>query len=100
MKPYALGTYSLGAAPRFAALVIDGRAAPLAELVRGLPGIDPAPFGSVLALLEAWDANLRVLDALAAQPSADVSWHRVDDLRTHPPVDLPRQVFCTGANYR
>lgn len=100
MKTYALGTFSVDAGPRFAALVIDGRAAPLVELIRTLPGADPAPFASVLAVLEAWDACLPLLDALAARPPDGIRWHPVETLHAHPPVDLPRQVFCTGANYR
>lgn len=100
MKPYALGTYSVGEAPRFAAIVVDGRAASLAELVRTMPGVDAAPFTTVLSVLDAWDACRPVLDAMAQRPSADVTWHRVEGLRAHSPVDMPRQVFCTGANYR
>lgn len=100
MKLYALGTFSVGAGPRFAALVIDGRAASLSELARKLPGADVASFTSVLAVLDAWDVCRPMLDALAERPPADVVWHHLDDLHTHSPVDLPRQVFCTGANYR
>lgn len=100
MKPYALGTFSIGQSPRFGALVLDGRAASLSELVRGKPGVDAALFVSVLSVLDAWDDCLPVLDALADRPPADVAWHRLENLHVHPPVDLPRQVFCTGANYR
>lgn len=100
MKPYALGTFSAGRAPRFAALVMDGRAASLIELARKMPGFDAAPFASVLTLLDEWENCRLLLDAIAERPPADVAWHRLEDLQTHSPVDLPRQVFCTGANYR
>ncbi len=100
MKPYALGTFSAGRAPRFAALVMDGRAASLIELARKMPGFDAAPFASVLTLLDEWENRRPLLDAIAERPPADVAWHRLEDLQTHSPVDLPRQVFCTGANYR
>ena len=100
MKPYALGTFSAGRAPRFAALVMDGRAASLIELARKMPGFDAAPFASVLTLLDDWENRRPLLDAIAERPPADVAWHRLEDLQTHSPVDLPRQVFCTGANYR
>jgi 2-keto-4-pentenoate hydratase/2-oxohepta-3-ene-1,7-dioic acid hydratase in catechol pathway len=31
---------------------------------------------------------------------ADIEWLDVASVHFHPPVDLPRQIFCTGANYR
>jgi 2-keto-4-pentenoate hydratase/2-oxohepta-3-ene-1,7-dioic acid hydratase in catechol pathway len=43
------------------------------------------------------------LDHLAAFAAAGVAGLAASNLRecrVHPPVDLPRQVFCTGANYR
>ncbi|QFZ85068.1 5-carboxymethyl-2-hydroxymuconate isomerase [Variovorax paradoxus] len=56
---------------------------------------------SVLDLLQHWDRNLAVLRALRetvpARHDAELPMER---LRVHPPVDLPRQLLCTGANYR
>ena len=100
MNTYALGTFSASGSPRFAAMVIDGRAAPLATLAQAASVGDAAAWSSMLAVLEDWEARLPLLDALAAEPPAGVAWHRLETLLTHPPVDLPRQVFCTGANYR
>ncbi|MFY9812140.1 fumarylacetoacetate hydrolase family protein [Aquabacterium sp.] len=100
MTHYALGTFSLDGTRRFGAMAINGRAAALSDLVRGVPGVDPMRWATVLGVLEDWDENRPVLDALAAQPPQGVTWHALDMLYTHPPVDLPRQVFCTGANYR
>jgi 2-keto-4-pentenoate hydratase/2-oxohepta-3-ene-1,7-dioic acid hydratase in catechol pathway len=55
----------------------------------------------VLDLLQDWDSNLAVLRALAEQVSEqDASALAMSSLKVHPPVDLPRQVLCTGANYR
>lgn len=99
MKTYALGTFSIGTGPRFAALVIDGRVAPLEELARAM-GADAAPFGSILAMLDAWDDCLPLLNAFVEQLPAGFQWHALEAMNVHPPVDLPRQVFCTGANYR
>lgn len=100
MTSYALGTFSHPDERRFAGLVIDARVAPLVELARAAPGLDPADFGSVLGLLENWAQRLPELDSLAAQVPPGVHWWALEELRVHPPVDLPRQVFCTGANYR
>ncbi|MFT0174029.1 fumarylacetoacetate hydrolase family protein [Paraburkholderia mimosarum] len=55
----------------------------------------------MLELLENWDASRVALDRLASRIRVDqVDWNELADLRTHPAIDLPRQIFCTGANYR
>jgi len=72
-----------------AALVVDGRALPLAELgePRDLP-----------ALLREWDTALPALERLAAGPRfADAP--ALDTLAVRAPY-VPGQVFCTGANYK
>lgn len=68
-----------------AALVVDGQAIPLPEHgeTRG-----------VLQLLDDWDAALPVLERIAADASPSVGAAEV----AAPYV--PRQIFCTGANYR
>lgn len=101
MKPYALMTFSAGEQPRQPGLVVDGRVASIPELARAAPGAEPLrSHASVLAILDAWDVCRPLLDLLAERSPGGVTWHRVEDVRVHPPVDLPRQVFCTGANYR
>ena len=102
MKPYALGTFSHGQdGPRFVGLVMDDRVAELAELARWYDAPSLTGSGSVLALLEGWDTSRAALDRLAvAIGGPDERWHALESLRVHPAVDLPRQVFCTGANYR
>jgi 2-keto-4-pentenoate hydratase/2-oxohepta-3-ene-1,7-dioic acid hydratase in catechol pathway len=56
---------------------------------------------SVLELLHDWDAALPVLRRLAERlASTSPAGEPASALNVHPPVDLPRQVFCTGANYR
>jgi 2-keto-4-pentenoate hydratase/2-oxohepta-3-ene-1,7-dioic acid hydratase in catechol pathway len=58
---------------------------------------------SVLGLLSNWSHNFaalsRVADAIAAGDSGIESLN-VDELRVHAPIDVPRQIFCTIANYR
>lgn len=100
MKTFAIGTFSRksGSAERFAGIVIDHQVAVLSDLAReynyqGLVG------RSVLSLLETWDASLRDLKLLLAEVPVR-GWFDEEDLVFHSPVDLPRQVFCTGANYR
>ena len=84
---FALGTFSAGDGARFPGLVRDDR------VVR----LDIA--SSVLALLHDWDANLPALRRAADAASFDEGVS-LSDLRVHAPVDLPRQLFFTGANYR
>lgn len=56
---------------------------------------------SVLEMLENWDtaiSELVKLRALVADDSPELK--QFADVGVLPPVNLPRQVFCTGANYR
>jgi 2-keto-4-pentenoate hydratase/2-oxohepta-3-ene-1,7-dioic acid hydratase in catechol pathway len=84
---FGLGTFSADDGVRFAGLVRDER------VVR----LDTS--SSVLALLQEWDANLpnvrRAADVAVFDEGVAMA-----DLRVHAPVDLPRQLFFTGANYR
>lgn len=68
-----------------AVLVKDGEAIPLAE--HGEPR-------GALALLDDWDTALPVLERIAAEAAPTVPAH---DLAA---PYVPRQIFCTGANYR
>lgn len=101
MNTYALGTFSHGDGARFPGLIINDKVAPLAELASVLGGIEPQAAASILSLLEQWDSNLPALNRIAGDALASgVQWHAIDTLQLHAPVDLPRQIFCTGANYR
>ena len=64
------------------------------------PELEALANKNVLALLDRWDEVLPLLDRVAEAPSSSARWFSLADLQTHAPVDLPRQVFCTGANYR
>jgi 2-keto-4-pentenoate hydratase/2-oxohepta-3-ene-1,7-dioic acid hydratase in catechol pathway len=68
-----------------AVLVSDGKAIPLAE---------HGEERSALALLEDWDDALPVLERIAASGATGI-----EDAEFAAPY-IPRQVFCTGANYR
>ncbi|KAF1021567.1 MAG: putative protein YisK [Paracidovorax wautersii] len=100
MKHYALGTFSGQPGQRFAGLVIDHRVAALNDLAQDNPALQVLRNTSILALLDQWDDVRPLLDPIARAPRPGVRWFTLEEVRTHPPVDLPRQVFCTGANYR
>ncbi|KVM82004.1 5-carboxymethyl-2-hydroxymuconate isomerase [Burkholderia stagnalis] len=101
MKRYALGTFSAGDGARFAGLVVDDRVAPLAQAGASVGDRSFNDSTTVLSLLDAWDDNqpklARIVDAMSVD---GVRWYALRELHTHPAIDLPRQIFCTGANYR
>ena len=109
-KPsFKLGTFSLAGCRPFAGLVLDDRVMALEAVVpmcREL-GFDLSGSAAMLGLLERWPENLAALGAVAEAAAGDPAFGRrfegvgvsVDTLRLHPPV-MPRQVFCSGANYR
>lgn len=58
------------------------------------------PFG-LLDLLADWDASLDYLQDLAdGAQSSGLAGRALADLDVRPPIEWPRQIFCTGANYR
>jgi 2-keto-4-pentenoate hydratase/2-oxohepta-3-ene-1,7-dioic acid hydratase in catechol pathway len=100
---FALGTFSRGDDRRFAALCFGDRAVSLVSLqsLASEVGARWRPDASVFDLLTAWDEHLPVLRRLAERlGNAPASAVAISSLTVHPPVDLPRQIFCTGANYR
>lgn len=100
MIRYALATITVDGAAR-AALVIDDRIALLDDLVGAQSNAGLSRGASVLGLLENWGANLPAIDALAEAASGlGVEWRAGAEVHFRSPVDLPRQIFCTGANYR
>lgn len=102
MTRYAIATISTAGQTRAAALVIENKVACLDALVDTHSSVGGLRGKSVLALLEDWDNTRPVLDALAdaADCLVGVTWYDAGSVDYHPPVDLPRQIFCTGANYR
>ncbi|WP_116148540.1 fumarylacetoacetate hydrolase family protein [Paraburkholderia sp. BL27I4N3] len=80
---------------------MNDRVASLAKLAAKHGDSMLAGATTVLALLENWGVSQQALARLAAEVSPERSeWQDVADLHTHPAIDLPRQIFCTGANYR
>ncbi len=107
---FALGTFSERGRQPFPALVLDGKIAPIdaLELVFEQLGVAPLGAASVLELFQNWetsfDALRRAADFLQDELHRGERWRNIfmpsEQVRFHPPVDLPRQVFCAGANYR
>jgi 2-keto-4-pentenoate hydratase/2-oxohepta-3-ene-1,7-dioic acid hydratase in catechol pathway len=94
LADFALGTFSVAGAPPFAGLVVDGHVLSVGNL-------------SVLQILQDWEANFVKLRHLADSYRGGPESERLRGLaaplaglRVHPPVDLPRNVYCAGMNYR
>lgn len=86
---FGLATLRAGSSHQ-AAIVSGGRVHALAQL--GEPR-------SVLQLLEDWEQALPGLQQLARNLPANAAGIALDEARLAAPY-IPRQVFCTGANYR
>ena len=93
-QAFALGTFrfAVGAAPPFSGVVVDDHAIPLTGLA-AFPGVAGR---SVFELLDAWDVVFPQLQHVAA---SDVRRLPLDTLLPLAPW-VPRQIICTGANYR
>jgi 2,4-didehydro-3-deoxy-L-rhamnonate hydrolase len=107
---FALATCSAETGAPFPALVLDRRIAPINALqpVFGKLGCRAISCDSMLGVLENWDENFAALRRVAAflqtDGTKDARWRdlftAIEQIRFRPPIDLPRQVFCVGANYR
>jgi 2-keto-4-pentenoate hydratase/2-oxohepta-3-ene-1,7-dioic acid hydratase in catechol pathway len=92
------------------ALVLGDRVAPIHALppVFKQIGVSAIASSSVLELLQNWgtafDALQHAAEFLTSDAGKQERWRGVfveeNKLKFRPPVDLPRQVFCAGANYR
>jgi 2,4-diketo-3-deoxy-L-fuconate hydrolase len=107
---FALATFGAENDAPFPALVLDGRVAPIRKLKPVFEQLGCSANGceSMLSVLENWGQNFvalrRVADFLRDEAANDSRWRDLstptEQLNFRPPVDLPRQVFCVGANYR
>jgi 2-keto-4-pentenoate hydratase/2-oxohepta-3-ene-1,7-dioic acid hydratase in catechol pathway len=104
---FALGTFSVAGSPPFPGMVMTERVIALNALVplcKRLGG-ELRNAGSLLSLLDEWTLNESALTQAAAylQGHADVLAELsvpVKALKVHAPLEQPRQIFCSGANYR
>lgn len=102
---YGLATFRSDAEPPRAGLAIGERIAALDDLVRAYPSTSHERLAgkTVLDLLQSWDHALEALNNLREAITETVvqeHFRAFSDVTICPPVDLPRQIFCTGANYR
>jgi 2,4-didehydro-3-deoxy-L-rhamnonate hydrolase len=110
MGPWGSGQFRLGTFARadgtpFPGLVLGERVVPLERLHLLLRRLDTrlADAESMLGVLGSWDSNFAALRTAAeALGTADAGVESIDvrDLQVRPPIDVPRQIFCTIANYR
>jgi 2-keto-4-pentenoate hydratase/2-oxohepta-3-ene-1,7-dioic acid hydratase in catechol pathway len=89
---FGIGTFAQSDGTSFPGLVLDGR---VTHLGRHLERTT-----SVRSLLESWDRDLPLVQALADRLTPDDCEHQLADLRPLPPVDPPGQLFQAGANYK
>lgn len=98
---FGIGTFSNQESDKFVGLVFGDKLIALdalAKLSAGSPRQFPS---SVLKLLENWDQYFPVICEVVSNAKVPkANWLQLNKVKVHPPVDLPRQVFCTGANYR
>lgn len=107
---FALATCSVGGDAPSAAVVLNGAVAPLHSLkpVFEKFGLGAIASHSMLALLENWEEHFAALrqavDFLSTDSAKEPRWRNLfvpsQQVRFRPPVDLPRQIFCAGANYK
>lgn len=90
---FAIGTFSRDGSARFPAVVVGKEAVPFTAL-----GPELARHESVLSLLQDWDAGLAQIDERIGVAAAG-DRIAISPLTVHAPVE-PRQIICTGANYR
>ncbi len=105
---FALGTFSIAGCAPFAGLVRSDYVIALHALntASDRTGVYLSGADSMQALLANWPRNLAALEHLAAMlddndlPDLQAQSVPVSQLRVHAPNPSPRQIFCTGANYR
>ena len=104
---FKLGTFSVAGSPPFPGLVMSERVVALHALVplckqlgRVLSQTD-----SLLSVLDDWETNEPALRQASLHLGGDDrAFTRqsvpLNALRIHAPLEHPRQIFCSGANYR
>ena len=95
---FRLGNFSRGGTAPFTGLLVGDTVVALANLVPPLRerGLSLRGVESLLTLLEHWADNFA---ALSKAPIENLPAFSIDELQAHAPY-VPRQTFCTIANYR
>ncbi len=105
---WALACHSIAGSAPFPSLVMGDRVLALHALQDAAKGqgLFLAGIDSTLGVFEHWEHNHAVIDRLVGQilggqwPELQARSVSASLLRTHAPIPVPRQIFCTGANYR
>jgi len=105
---FRLATVSVAGCAAFPALIVGERAYAMRAVSESVKSKYGAIEGcnSMLEMLESWGHNLpRLQAAVAALSGGNASQLAqqgalLNGLAFHPPVDKPRQIFCSGANYK
>jgi len=107
--PFRLGTFSFAGRAPFPALVLGQHAYAL-EMLEPLlhrSSLRLSCAHSIMALLSDWPANFEALQTAASlladdrdAAAAGIDGMPLEQLNVHTPVQMPRQIFCTIANYR
>lgn len=105
--PFSLGTFSAAGSPPFPGLVMSDRVVALHALSPLCKQLGSAlrQTGSLLSVLDDWETNEPALHRAALHLGADgQALARLSAplgvLQVHAPLEQPRQIFCSGANYR
>lgn len=98
---FSLCTFSADDGSSRSGLVVNGSVWDLLDLAVEANAFAPGMDFSVFGLLQNWEAGLEKLRILAdCVGQSGVKPQSLEGLALRAPVELPRQVFCTGANYR
>lgn len=100
-KKFGIGTFSNQEFGKFVGLVFGDKLVSLNSLVKNSSENHCLFPSSVLQLLDGWDDYFpAICKVVSNTQEQEANWLDLNEVKVHPPVDLPRQVFCTGANYR
>ena len=103
--PFALGSFSIAGSPSFPGVVLDDRVLAVRALEPLCEKLGVALWRpeSALSLLEHWERNEKALHRVVAEATRGAFAQQtvpLAALRVHAPLEQPRQIFCSGANYR
>jgi len=101
--PLKFGSFSIASCRPFAGVVLGDERVLAVEALRAACrrlDLPLSPGDTLFDLLQDWDRNLASVRAALAQGVDEALCAPLEGLRRHAPVAAPRQVICTGANYR
>jgi 2-keto-4-pentenoate hydratase/2-oxohepta-3-ene-1,7-dioic acid hydratase in catechol pathway len=98
---FALATVSCAGGPGFPVVADAGRAVALAAVERAgrTLGVHMADVSSLFAVLQDWERNFDAIRTVLSRHDFSAQAVELDGLRFEAPF-VPRQILCTGANYR